>query len=351
MKKQFIAAAVAAAFAAPAMAQVTVYGVIDQAIGSQDDGRAAGAANSASTTTNFTNLLATNRIGLRATEDLGGGLKASFVIEGGLANGGAANWSRATFVELDGPFGKVQLGWADLGTTNIDDAVSQAGNLGAMMTSVDGAAVTNATGNADGLGNDNANGIVYTSPNFSGLTVEVGYKGPHLIATGAASKVKAANTAEAQTGVRIDYRSGPVVFAYGVTNGKSTGNADDRSLKSIGASYNAGFASFGYSQVVAQPNEADEHTFNLFSAAMPMGSGYSIHAAYQTAKANGDDEEASGYTLAATKAFSKRTTGYVAYSSLDNKGANAGYGMRGTGAPAAAGNDPAAWAFGVRHTF
>jgi predicted porin len=359
MKKHLIVAAVAAAVAVPAAAQVTVYGVIDQAFGVQDNGSTASTTNEASTTTNFTNLLATGRLGFRGTEDLGGGLKAAFVVEGGLSNGASVTFNRATFLELSGGFGSVKLGWTDLGTTNIDDAVSQAGNLGAMMIQADGADVSNVTGNSDALGNDNASGIVYTSPSFNGVTVELGYKPSHLVATGAATKnigggasVAAADKAETQTGIRVDYKQGPLLVAIGRTTGDSEDSPTlDRQLTAFGVSYDAGVVSVGYARVEAEPNSTTEHEYNLLSAAVPMGNGLALHGVYQTAKANGANEKASGYTLAVTKALSKRTTAYAAYSDMDNKGANAGYAMRGTGKLGAANQDPSAFAVGIRHSF
>ncbi|CAM8623899.1 OmpC Outer membrane protein (porin) [Burkholderiales bacterium] len=364
MKKHLIAAAVAAAVAVPAAAQVTVYGVIDQAFGVQDNGATASATVEPSTVTNFQSLLATQRLGFRGSEDLGGGLKANFVIEGGLQQGtGSAStaryqrWTRATYVELEGGFGKVQLGWMDLGTTNIDDAVSQAGNLGAMFTQADAGDITNATGNGDGLGNDNANGINFITPSFNGVTVEFGYKPRHLIAaesSGVASKAQGANAAtqESQMGVRVDYRNGPLLVAVGRTQGDSEdGPTFDRKLTALGVSYNAGVVSVGFARVEAEPSSTVEHEYNLLSAAVPMGNGLALHGVYQTAKANGANEKATGYTLAVTKALSKRTTAYAAYSDLDNKGANAGYSMRGTGSASAVNTDPSAFAVGIRHSF
>ena len=358
MKKLLIATAALAMVAGTAQAQssVTVYGVLDQSIGSFDNGAAA----NGKITANANNLLATQRLGFRGTEDLGGGLKANFVIEGAVANGLAAQaWNRATFVELAGSFGSVKLGWTDLGTTNIDDAMSQAGNLGAAMTATNAASISNASGTSDGLGNDYANGIVYTTPNLSGFTVEVGYKGPYTIAAptdagaaGAAASRLETNAAESQMGVRVDYVQGKLKLAAGQTKGKSEGaSTSDRKLSAYGASYDFGIASVGYTYLESEVSSTESHEYNLLSAKVPLKNGFALHGVYQTAEANTANEEAKGYTLAVTKALSKRTTVYAAYSDLDNKGANAGYGMRGTGAPGAVNQDPNAFAVGVLHTF
>jgi predicted porin len=109
MKKIALVAALAAATAAPAFAQssVTLWGrlnttVESQKVGNQDRKSVVENNNS--------------RLGLRGTEDLGGGLKASFNLEHGLnsdtgaASGGSQFWNRQANVELTGSFGTVRLG-------------------------------------------------------------------------------------------------------------------------------------------------------------------------------------------------------------------------------------------------
>ncbi|MFG6464126.1 porin [Roseateles sp. DXS20W] len=109
MKKIALVAALAAVTAAPAFAQssVTLWGRINttvesQKVGNQDRKVAVENNNS--------------RLGFRGTEDLGGGLKASFNLEHGLqsdtgaASGGTQFWNRQANVELSGSFGTVRLG-------------------------------------------------------------------------------------------------------------------------------------------------------------------------------------------------------------------------------------------------
>ena len=345
MKKHLIAAAVAAAVAVPAMAQnVTIYGILDQAVGRFDTGAVADAT---STSTSAQNLLSTQRLGFRGTEDLGGGLKANFQIEGALSNasgaaGSALGTERDMWVGLSGNFGAVKLGRTDLGTTNIDDAVSQAGNLGAMMTaSTQAPALPYIQQTRDGLGNDAASALVYTTPSFSGLTVELGYAG----------KTSGAATAASATGVRADYKNGALLVTAGRTSASSSDKSVDATLTGAGVSYNFGVVSVGYARMEAKPTQNDKYVYDLLSAAFPIGNGVTLHGVFQQAERKGTTESAEGYTLAVTKALSKRTTIYAAYSALDNDGA-ARFGMRGTGAPAAADNsDPSAFALGVRHTF
>ncbi|WP_295540868.1 porin [uncultured Pseudacidovorax sp.] len=99
-----------------------------------------------------TNGLSSSRLGFRGTEDLGGGLAASFWLEGALspdtgsagASGGGLDFKRRSTLSLSGPFGELRLGrdytptfWNDtnfdpFGTngvgTNVISSVN--GNLG-----------------------------------------------------------------------------------------------------------------------------------------------------------------------------------------------------------------------------
>jgi len=109
MKKVTLAAALATVMVAPAFAQssVTLWGRINTTVESQkvaNQDRKVMMENNSS------------RLGLRGTEDLGGGLKAAFNLEHGLnsdtgaASGGTTFWSRQANVELTGSFGTVRLG-------------------------------------------------------------------------------------------------------------------------------------------------------------------------------------------------------------------------------------------------
>ena len=114
MKKSLIALAVlAASGAAMAQSSVTLYGVADAAVTYVNG------------LDNWTGLNSgankTSRLGFRGVEDLGGGLKANFVLEGGFnldagdgKSGGATDsgfqFKRQSTVGLAGNFGEVRLG-------------------------------------------------------------------------------------------------------------------------------------------------------------------------------------------------------------------------------------------------
>jgi predicted porin len=137
MKKSLLVLAVAAAVPVLAQAQtnVTLYGRVDAAVGSESRGGGAGSAVSL-----LSGVQSSNRWGVRGSEDLGGGLKAVFNLEGGfdadvgrgqsatqtsgISNGsggyapgtavantnGALDFRRRSVVGLEGGFGSLLFG-------------------------------------------------------------------------------------------------------------------------------------------------------------------------------------------------------------------------------------------------
>lgn len=106
MNRTLVVAAVAALASGAALAQssVTVYGRLNLTLESQD-------ANGVKTKVMNNN---SSRIGFKGTEDLGGGLKAGFVLESGMSpDTGAAGspfWGRQSEVNLSGGFGMLRAG-------------------------------------------------------------------------------------------------------------------------------------------------------------------------------------------------------------------------------------------------
>src|SRR5689334_23758725 len=119
MKKSLLALAVLGAFAGAASAQssVTLFGIVDVNVGQVKN-------ETPTTSTKITRMstdgINSSRLGFRGVEDLGGGMKAGFWLEAGLApdtgaQGGSNGISTVTFnrrstVSLMGNFGEVRLG-------------------------------------------------------------------------------------------------------------------------------------------------------------------------------------------------------------------------------------------------
>jgi general bacterial porin, GBP family len=348
MKKHLIAAAVAAAVAVPAVAQVKVSGVIDTAVGSIDKG---GTGDKGSYTGFQNGLFATPGITFAGSEDLGGGLKASFTINKqftpstGEASSNKPGSSSSVFgegtsnqanfdvmrVAVSGGFGEVSLGRQDMVGREAFGLGRFAGNF-------------TRTTKLSTLGDEVGNSVMYTSPAFAGVTVAVG--------TGLATGANSVN--EKTTGYGIRFAQGKFRAGVGYQVADVSATVDAKNV-SAAADYDLGMLKVG---IIYLTQDADNTTAGKlksqsFNVAIPLGSGMNIHAGYtafdNTAAAANND--ASAVAVALTKDLSKRTMVYAAYVSLDNE-ASARFNHRGV-VLGASGNglDPQTFAIGVRHSF
>ncbi|WP_233803526.1 porin [Paraburkholderia sp. HP33-1] len=166
MKKSLLALAALGAFAGVAHAQssVTLYGIVDVGINMNTNSGGSHLYNMSS------GVLQGSRFGLRGTEDLGGGLKALFVLENGfdLTNGklgqGGLMFGRQAYVGLQSDFGTVTLG------RQYDSVVDYVGpfEVGDQW----GGYIAAHPGDIDNFNNAyrTNNTIKYTSNNYNGLT-------------------------------------------------------------------------------------------------------------------------------------------------------------------------------------
>jgi predicted porin len=177
MNKKLIAAAIAAAMVAPAAyAQATLYGKFHTSIDSNDQ--------DAYNEDNWEVNSRASRLGVKGSEDLGGGLKAIYQLEVGFNSSGETDGqgggnvfgskTRNTFVGLSGGFGTFLVGRHDTpakvafyaaGTERLGDSVidlNLGNNLSAEPSSLSPIGVFH-----EYRAND---AIAYLSPNFSGFT-------------------------------------------------------------------------------------------------------------------------------------------------------------------------------------
>jgi predicted porin len=178
MKKHLIAVAVAGAFAVPAMAQVTVYGLVDVGYGSTETKFTVGAGNTnashttKASTTGASGQQSGSRLGVRGEEDLGGGLKAGFTYELGVnpqkSNGFADMSNRQAFLSMSGGFGQIRIGRQYTGFFQVNAGYDVNGTVGAAgyLPSSTQLGSTEWTG---AIRADNV--ISYTSPAMSGFQV------------------------------------------------------------------------------------------------------------------------------------------------------------------------------------
>lgn len=172
---------------ASAQSTVAVYGVADVAVG-KVTGQSTRLFSSA------TQNNGTSRWGLRGTEELGGGLKASFNLEAevGMLNGAAAAnlFARAANLSVSGGFGAVRAGRAL--------TPSWTGVMAWELTASANYAVVNSQFGYGGAGSRDNAILSYTSPTWGGLSATVG----HIFAGN--------NNNLAKTDLNLIYRSGPL---------------------------------------------------------------------------------------------------------------------------------------------
>lgn len=372
MQKKIIALAVAGLVSGAAFAQtnVTVYGTADVTF---DNVKAEGA------TTAGQNMAARNRVsanssilGFRGTEDLGGGLKALFQFEGGVANdtAGAFTLNRDSFVGVEGGFGRVAAGILTgptralgaamepfAGSTGINANIGLIGKLGgdrvgsvapatgfvttpttACLSSTTCASIFDTRWN---------NAIAYTSPNFGGVTVTAVY---------VANENKSATLDTRGYDIGLRYAMGPILA--GLTYNKvEVGDADNTEAAATRAAvrYNFGQGTVGllWDRVDLEATGVDRDrtawflpvTFNVTPTGKIVGQ-YG-QAGDVTGIANSG---ASMFALGYEHSLSKRTIVKAVWSQIRNEaGANYDFGFNAVGI--GAGADPRGFQLGVRHSF
>jgi predicted porin len=317
MKKIALAAALAATAAAPAFAQsVTLWGrlntsVESQKIGSQD--RKMVVQNNSS------------RLGFKGSEDLGGGLKASFSLEhgfdsdtGAVSNGGVF-WGRASWVQLEGSFGAVRLGnwFPDTYFSSVDR--------------------TSNHNHDTGTSSDN----LFSSFGFGARTNKVGYFSPTVGGLGFIASVRAGEgTGPRGYDLSANYEVGGLHVAGTFAQNNKFGAAAERKAYGVEADYGFGpFLVTGY----YQREEVDGFTsrdIGRVSAMYAVGQS-EFHINIGGTKHGGDAEFKTGgakqYTLGYNYNLSKRTKIYGFYTKTDYNGVGV--------------NDFSSLAAGIRHNF
>ncbi len=322
MKKSLLALAALSAFATAAQAQssVTVYGVLDVNYVSSEVNKAG--TNSAM----GDHGLSTGRLGFRGTEDLGSGLKAEFQLETKLGISTGSTGATATNNELftreawvglnSAKLGAIRVGTSDVTSAQvIDSIVGQAGNF---------------SDNTSDIGADKNKVVRYTTPTIAGFTAEYGFSNETATTTDALIATETTGTLAAGTinSGFVKYEAGKLGLYAGMADYKKADGYKQKETM-YGAKYDFGVVAVGISYAVLDANTQSTNEFkqtrvSLAAPVAALGSGVKAHAVYfkdatdgNAALAVGTTSTTSpaidGYKLALTKAFSKRTTGYVAF--------------------------------------
>jgi Gram-negative porin len=251
----------------------------------------------------------TAAIALVATEDLGGGLKATAKVSlGGMMRDGAGTGEDA-FVSLSGGFGTLMMG-----TVETDDGLARA-RAGIPGLGLDGR-VHSANPPIDVLG--------YTSPQLApGVTV--GYSYVDRGATGtsglAAGTTGPAAAQPSHTG-NIAYKAGPIDARFDVTSWTRQGAADVTSNKNknrfrVSGNYNFGVASLGlgYSSVKTTVSTTVKET--IVGLWAPVGAA-EVGLQYEVFDNAG--VKTKGNSLGAKYNLSKRTAAHVSMANWKKDG-------------------------------
>lgn len=330
MKRSLFIAAISTMAAGSALAQssVTVYGRLNETVERQKDG-------STSSTQVVNNA---SRIGFKGTEDLGGGLKAFFLIEHGFnADTGTTSgafWGRES---------NVGLSHASLGTLRL-------GNMGptaAYFATADYISFHNHdTGTSSDAfylyPGDARNTIAYKTPTFAGLDAEfqLGLR-----------ETAAENT---QT-LAVNYVGGPLHLGAAYVNGPVTidgvtyNDAQEiglRAMVELGAFTVGSYWARNDGKIAGSDVERD--TFRVSgmftTGALELHANVGLASKIKVNGSSADGTDAKQFTLGANYNLSKRTKVYGFYTKVDNKANIAYY-------SSADGNDFQSFAVGIRHNF
>ena len=317
MKKSLIALAVLASTGAMAQSSVTLYGIIDVNLQST---KVAGIR----TNQIESGGVSGSRFGLKGSEDLGGGLKALFVLESGFsADTGAGNvtrnaagvvtssniFNRQSYVGLAGGFGEVRIGNS---STAFDDIAIATNPLADSILSPANLIFNNNYVSRPG------NTIYYATPSFGGLTAAASYS--------LGENKNTANNPGSSTGVasfNVQYAGGPVYASLGYQEDKrvtatpaviaaTPGAAYKNTL--LNASYDFGVAKLLGSyerEVTANETKTNQYQIGVdfpVTTALVLSTGY----AWSKDKLNGTDgDKRTAVALGATYSLSKRTSIYT----------------------------------------
>lgn len=345
MKKSLIAFAILGAFAASASAQssVTLYGVIDAAVVHKTTQTASGGTGSLDS-----GQLLTSRWGIKGSEDLGGGLKANFNLEGTLFNDtGAAGVGFGTAA------GGSPLSQAGA-STSLFDRLSWVGLSGDFGTVTAG---RNNMLNIDALAGSDPMGLAHapTNPNIALAALNIAGLYGNFGANGGGTALRQNNSVKYTTPVNSYGLGGSAMYAFGEQAGNGSANSykglsgyfsDGKSV--LGATYGKyednGLAVGGKStltqmgigmkivmddKITIKATYAEtkvdttQRKITVFGAGIDyaLTPATTLTGAYYDSKMSGLAKGLSDQYVAMAKyAFSKRTTAYASFTHVNSGG-------------------------------
>ena len=372
MKKTLVALAALAATGAFAQSTVSIWGAVDASYNYASADLAAG-----NQTKSFmgNSQLGSSKLGFSGLEDLGGGLKAKFWLEAGLANDTGAGkgtntnnqasgaalstaagaqgivFQRRSYVGLVGNFGELKLGREYVNTfLGVQAAVDPFGTNGPadstqMMLTLAGAFGSKTAVNASNM-------ITYITPDMGGFSANVQYF--------MGENTSGAATSDDGNGYSVtgQYSKGPLFVSLGQQQTKYAASAStgDYTLRSLSASYDFGAAkvvyTYAHEEAATTAAATPKNDSNLIGVIVPFGAA-NFKASYIRATNNiATVADATGelFGLGVDYALSKRTIAYATYANVKNSDGGNLYSTGGVGAVVANGSSNNL-AVGIYHKF
>lgn len=367
MKTKLFALSVlsAASCAAQAQSSVTLYGVVDTFV------EVASAGNGNVTRVSSGGAMG-SRFGFRGTEDLGGGLKANFVLEAGVLvdtgvgtgtafsptstvpTGGTYMFQRLATVGLSGDFGAVNIGrqyTPHFGTMAAFDPAgfTMSGALNYYAgpgVGINGGSPADATTRRD-------NSIQYTTPTWGGFKANVFYAMGE--STGVGQPKSTGNTLNLAAGYSSSTLSAQISYLTEKTI-YIVGNTDK--YTDVAVSYDFGVIKPSAIFVRRRGDAAGAPALDAYQigASAPIGVGKLIATYGQLKNKTTANADSKAIGLRYDYPLSKRTTIYGGATRISNQ-ANAGYTISGGGgssaglALSAVGQSPKSVYAGIAHVF
>lgn len=309
MQKKIIALAVAGLMSGAAFAQsnVTISGIVDMGWSHRSD-NIVSSVNSKNSIDS--GIQSGSRVQFAGVEDLGGGLKAGFVLEQGLfVDTGQARtdgvWSRQSFLYMSGGFGTVAAGRQYTPQFNLLAAVDPfgygtVGQVNNLYTS---------TARLDNL-------VAYVSPSFSGFNVVAGYTaqagGQEVAKDSGNTRVWAINP---------NYKNGPILVGFNYHNIRLDTGSFSTKVWDLGGSYDLGMVKLAavYGRDLDIDAAGHDRKKYMLGLTVPVGAG-AVLASYNKAKQDTAGNP-NGRQIAVGYQYnmSKRTNLYAVYSDISNK--------------------------------
>ena len=381
MQKKLIALAISGLASTGVLAQtnVTVYGILDAFYSYNSVDKPAGGIQDDSGHSIGSGGLSGSRLGFKGSEDLGGGLKANFVLEYAVENDinsvagkdFVGNATRQAAIGLSGSWGSVNVGrlqsaaydWdcttAPLAGSGLDAKSKLAGHT---LLSCGGAGRVN-------------NAVAYNSPNFSGFTFAVNHARVTENQNGNGAVIAAGTSPDNDAYANMiggGYNNGPLainaVWTKLDNSNKSTlaGTfvTEEVTEWGISGSYNFGmlklFAAYQDADQDVQSSTTKRNSDNskwTIGVGVPVGANGSVSVQYADASrdrcgasnVSNVQCDADAWTIAYTHNLSKRTTLYAGWIDVSNdnnstNGANSQFAN-------VAGGDASTFMMGARHSF